>query len=162
MAGKIFDDPEAADALVVEADQAAADLAAELPGLGGKTYALANYVPGDKIYVVADPDDGASQLFGKLGMQIDPDLLAMDGGGFGRIDVSFEQIGTLDADVLLILTNGADTDDIVGFDTLPAVRAGAYSVLEYAPVVGINTPTPLSIPYSLEFIRPALEAAAAG
>jgi hypothetical protein len=27
-------------------------------------------------------------------------------------------------------------------------------------VVGLNTPTPLSIPYSLDVVRPALEAAA--
>jgi len=160
-AGEIFADPDAADALVADADQTAADLLAELPGLEGKTYTLVNYVPGDQIYVVADPDDGASQLFAKLGMQIDPDLLALDDGGFGRVELSFEEIGLLDADVLLILANGADTADIIGFDTLPAVQSGAYSVLEYAPVVGLNTPSPLSIPYSLDFIRPALAAAAA-
>lgn len=161
VAGEIFAEPDASAALVADADQTAADLLAELPALDGKTYALANYVPGDQIYVVADPDDGASQLFAKLGMQIDPDLLAMDDGGFGRIELSFEQIAQLDADVLLILTNGADTADIVGFDTLPAVQSGAYTVLDYAPVVGLNTPSPLSIPYSLDFIRSALEAAAA-
>lgn len=155
-AGELLDEQEAAAALVAEIDQVGADLT----GLDGKTYVLANYVPTDQIYVVADPDDGAAQLFARLGMSIDPDILALDTAGSGRIALSFEQIGELDADVLLILTNGADESEIVGFDALPAVRSGAYVVLEYGPVVGINTPTPLSIPYSFEFIRPALEAAA--
>ncbi len=160
VAGEILGEQAAADALVAEADQLAADLLAELPGLDGKTYALVNYVPGDQIYVVADPNDGAAQLFAKLGMEIDPELLAMEDGGFGRVELSFENIDQLDSDLLLLLTNGTDTSEILGFDSLPAVQSGAYSVLEYAPVVGFNTPTPLSIPYSLEYIRPALEAAA--
>jgi iron complex transport system substrate-binding protein len=45
---------------------------------------------------------------------------------------------------------------------LPAVVDGAVAEVEYAPVVGLNTPSPLSIPYSLETVRPALEAAADG
>ena len=59
---------------VADAEQLTAEVAAELPGLEGKTYALANYVPGDAIYVVADPDDGASAFFAQLGLEIDPDL----------------------------------------------------------------------------------------
>ena len=66
----------------------------------------------------------------------------------------------LDADLLLILTNGADVNDIPGYDLLPAVQDGAVAVLDIAGVTGLNTPSPLSIPYSLELIRPALEAAA--
>jgi iron complex transport system substrate-binding protein len=50
---------------------------------------------------------------------------------------------------------------MAGYDQLPAVRSGAVAVLDYAAVVGLNTPSPLSVPYSLERIRPALEAAAA-
>lgn len=159
-AGEFLGEPDAAAALVADRDQAIADLAAELPGLAGKTYALANYVPGDQIYVVADPNDGASQLFAKLGMQIDPELLAMEDGGYGRVELSLENIGELDSDLLLLLTNGAETSDIPGFDALPAVQTGAVSVLEYADIVGLNTPSPLSVPYALELIRPALEAAA--
>lgn len=160
VAGEILGRTAAAEALVAEGDALAADLRAELPGLAGKTYALVNYVPGDQIYVVADPDDGAAQLFAKLGMQIDPELLALDDGGLGRVELSFERISELDSDLLMLLTNGADPSEIVGFDALPAVQSGASVVLEYAPVVGFNTPTPLSIPYSLDFIRDALEAAA--
>jgi iron complex transport system substrate-binding protein len=40
------------------------------------------------------------------------------------------------------------------------VHAGAVAVHDLPAVTGLNTPTPLSIPYSLERIRPALDAAA--
>ncbi|HKY16005.1 MAG TPA: hypothetical protein VJM33_13855 [Microthrixaceae bacterium] len=66
----------------------------------------------------------------------------------------------LDGDLLLVLTNGGSTDDIVGFDQLPAVKTGAVAELDYLDATGLNTPSPLSIPYALDSIRPALEAAA--
>lgn len=159
-AGEVLGEADQAEALVSEADQRGADLAAELPGLDGKTYALASYVPGDAIYVVADPDDGAATLFAQLGLQIDPDLPAIAGGAAGRAELSLERVEELDADLLVLLTNGADPADIPGYDDLPSVQDGAVAVVDLATVTGLNTPTPLSVPYSLERIRPALEAAA--
>ncbi|MET0908525.1 MAG: ABC transporter substrate-binding protein [Ilumatobacteraceae bacterium] len=160
VAGQIVGDPQAATDLIADAEQLSADVLAELPGLEGKTYALANYVPGDAIYVVADPDDGASAFFSQIGMTIDPDLLAIADGASGRVTLSLEQIGLLDADMLVLLTNGADPADIPGYDQLPAVQSGAVAILDIPDVSGLNTPTPLSVPYSLERIRAALEAVA--
>jgi iron complex transport system substrate-binding protein len=162
VAGEVLGIPDRAAALVDEADQRSADLLASLPGLEGKTYAMANYVPGDAIYVIADPDDGSARLFGRLGLSIDPDLLAIADGASGRVELSLERIDELDADLLVLLTNGADPADIPGYTSLPAVESGAVAILDLAAVSGLNTPSPLSIPYSLEAITPALEAAAAG
>jgi iron complex transport system substrate-binding protein len=160
VAGDLVGAPDRDAELVAEAEQRSADVRAELPGLDGRTYALANYVPGDAIYVVADPDDGAATFFAQLGLQIDPDLLALADGGSGRVELSLERIDELDADLLILLTNGADPDTIPGYANLPAVQDGAVAILDLAAVTGLNTPSPLSIPYSLEAIRPALEAAA--
>jgi iron complex transport system substrate-binding protein len=160
VAGEILGDEDAAEALIADAEQASADLRAELPGLEGKTFAMANYVPGDTIYVVADPNDGASLLFEQLGLSIAPTILAEADGAAGRVELSLENISLLDADVLVLFTNDTAPEDIAGYQSLPAVMSGAVAVLDYADVVGLNTPTPLSIPYSLELIRPALEAAA--
>ena len=161
VAGEFLGEEEQAAALIADADQQAADLAAELPGLDGKTYALANYVPGDAIYVVADPEDGAATLFAQLGLSIDPDLLVLADGASGRVELSLERVGELDADLLILLTNGADPNEIPGYSGLPAVQSGAVSVLDVPTITGLNTPTPLSVPYALDAIRPALEAAAA-
>jgi hypothetical protein len=51
--------------------------------------------------------------------------------------------------------NGATS--IAGYDQLPAVRTGAVSVMDYVTAVALDTPSPLSIPYGLDAIRPALE-----
>jgi len=159
-AGRVLGVEQEVAALVDEADQRSADVLRELPGLDGRTYALANYVPGDALYVVADPEDGAGRFFSQLGLEIDPDLLAIADGEAGRATLSLERVDELDADLLVLFTNGADPEEIPGYDELPAVRAGAVAVLDLPAVTGLNTPTPLSIPYSLERIRPALDAAA--
>lgn len=161
VAGEVFGEQEAAEELVASVDEEVATVAEALPGLDGKTVAMANYVPGDGIYVVADPDDGANLLFADLGMSLPPTILEQPGVDVGRVELSFEQIGLLDADLLVLLLNGAETDDISGYDSLPAVQTGAVSILDYATITGLNTPSPLSIPHALDAIRPALEAAAA-
>jgi iron complex transport system substrate-binding protein len=160
-AGEVLGEPARADDLVAEAEAAAEGVRAELPGLAGKTVAMANFVPGDGIHVVADPEDGSSVLFEQLGLGITPTILDQADDASGRVRLSMENTAALDADLLVLFTNGADPEDMPGYESLPAVRDGAVAVLDYAAVVGLNTPTPLSIPYSLEHIRPALEAAAA-
>ncbi len=161
-AGEILGETEQAQQVVDEVDGQVADLAAELPGLEGKTFALVNYVKGDKFYVVADPADGAVVLFTQLGMVISPAILEAGEGVSGRVEISLERTDLLDADLLMLLTNGEDPSSIPGYDELPAVEAGAAAVLDYAQAVAVNTPTPLSIPWALEELRPQIEAAAAG
>jgi iron complex transport system substrate-binding protein len=158
VAGEVVGEPARGQELVDEAEARSAEVRRELPGIEGRTFALANYVPGDAIHVVADPDDGSSRFFAQLGLEIDPDIVAMADGASGRTELSLERTDALDADLLVLFTNGADPTEIPGYDLLPAVRHGAVAVLDLAAVTGLNTPTPLSIPYSLDHIRPALEA----
>ena len=159
-AGKVLADEAGAQALIDDYDTFVAGLAEELPGLEGKDYALVNFVAGDALYVVADPEDGASQLFAELGMEIDPEILETAAGSGGRLQLSLERADMLDSDLLLLLTNGADPEQIPGYDQLPAVQNDAVALLDLAMATGLNTPTPLSVPWALEQIRPALEAAA--
>jgi iron complex transport system substrate-binding protein len=157
-AGEILGMPEEAARLVSEAEERNAEVATELPGLAGRTFAFANYVPGDALYVLTDPDDGANRFFSQLGLAIEPDLLAE--ADAGRLELSLENVDRLDAELLLLLTNGAEPAEIPGYDQLPAVQDGAVAVVDMATAVALNTPTPLSLPYALDQIRPALEAAA--
>jgi iron complex transport system substrate-binding protein len=158
-AGTILREPERARRLVDDVRAQTARVRDELPGLRGKTVAMANYLPGDAINVVADPEDGSSVVFDELGLAISPTILRQ-GDSFGRVRLAFENVSMLDADLLVLLTNGADTSTISGYEQLPAVRAGAVATVEYAVAAALNTPTPLSVPYALTQIRPALEAAA--
>ncbi|MEM1331988.1 MAG: ABC transporter substrate-binding protein [Actinomycetota bacterium] len=162
VAGDVFGKGAEADALIDAVGDVIDEVGSRVSGIEGLEYTLANYVPDDAIYVVADPDDGASQTFARLGLQIDADLVRLAEGTAGRIRLSFEEIAQLDANLLVMLTNGTDPSDIVGFDALPAASTGAVAVLDLPTVVGLNTPSPLSLPFSLGAIEPALEAAAAG
>jgi iron complex transport system substrate-binding protein len=159
-AGEVLGDEDGAQALLDEHQQFVSALADELPGLEGKDYALVNFVAGDALHVVADPEDGASQLFAQLGMEIDPEILEEAAGSGGRLQLSLERADMLDSDLLMLLTNGADPDSVPGYGQLPAVQDDAVALLDAATAAGLNTPTPLSVPWALEQIRPALEAAA--
>lgn len=160
VAGDILADPAAADELIASVDAQVAAAADELPGLQGKTFALAQYVVGDAVYVVADESDGSSVFFQQLGMTMYPPVREHgEHTGETRINISPERSDLLRSDLLAFLVNGGDEDDladIAGFDQLP----GTVAVLDYPTIVGLNTPSPLSIPYSLEQLRPYLEQAA--
>jgi iron complex transport system substrate-binding protein len=160
-AGTFLDATDEAEAVIDEVDGSVGAVADELPGLDGKTFALVNFVPGDAFYVVADPEDGANVVFAQLGLELPRRLLDAADDVSGRVELSLEQASLLDADVLVLFTNGAEPTEIAGYNQLPAVTGGAVAVLDLAEVIGLNTPTPLSVPYSLDLIRPALEAAAA-
>ena len=161
VAGRLLDRVDEVRMLVDAVEAEVAAVAAELPGLDGKTFLLVNHVPGDSLWVVADPEDGASTLFAQLGMSIEPDLLAQAAGTAGRIQLSLEQVDQLDSDLLIMLNNGADPNELIGYSQLPSVRSGAALDIDFASVTGLNTPSPLSVPYSLGVIRAALVAAAA-
>lgn len=160
-AGEILGEPDEASALIDRVEGDIATVGDELPGLQGKTVAMAYYVAGDGIYVVADPEDGSMGLFEQLGLSIPPTITDADNVEQGRVKLSFENISMLDADLLILLLSGADTDDITGYDQLPAVKSGAVAELDYAAVTALNTPSPLSIPWVLDKIRPTLAKAAA-
>ncbi|HIT75097.1 MAG TPA: ABC transporter substrate-binding protein [Candidatus Avipropionibacterium avicola] len=134
----------------------------ELPGLEGRTFALAQYLPGAGLVAVADEKDGSSVFFQRLGMTMLP-ALAEEGTKTGEARVSFspERIELLRADLLAFLINGGDEsalDDIPGFDKLP----GTVAILDYDTIVALNTPSVLSVPHAAEKLKPYLAEAAEG
>ncbi|MEV4729312.1 ABC transporter substrate-binding protein [Saccharopolyspora sp. NPDC049426] len=160
-AGRFLNKPADAERVVASVEGRIADTARRLPGLRGKSIAMGRYIVGDAMYLVADEDDGAMQLFRALGMHVHPPVV--DGGRAAhqaRIRVSPERVDLLRADLVAFMINGGDRaalSQIPGFDQLP----GTVSVMPYSTIAGLNTPSPLSLPYALDQFRPSLEAAAA-
>lgn len=157
LAGKFLNEPSRAEQVIASVDDEVAAVAGEYPALKGRTFALAQYVVGDSMYIVADEKDGSSVFFQQLGMALYPPVVAEGRKtGEARVNVSTERADLLQADLLAFLVNGgdeSDLSDIPGFDQLP----GTVAVLDYPTVVGLNTPTPLSIPYALEKLTPYLK-----
>ncbi|GAB3460142.1 iron-siderophore ABC transporter substrate-binding protein [Streptomonospora sediminis] len=156
IAGRVLDKPAAADEIAASVQDEVEAAAADMPGLEGRTFALAQYVVGDKMYIVADKHDGSSTFFQDLGMRMYPPVKRRgEETGEARIGVSTERSDLLRADFVAFLVNGGDESelgDIPGFDELP----GTVAVLDYPTIVALNTPTPLSIPHALETLRPHL------
>lgn len=161
LAGRILDKTAKAGHVIESAQTKVHATAAQLPGLKDKTFTLAQYIVGDTITAVADRGDGSSRFFQHLGMRLYRPVVHLgQKRGQARVSVSTERVDLLRADLLAFLINGGDkTDlaDIPGFGQLP----GTVAVLDYPTIVGLNTPSPLSIPYVLHQLRPYLEKAAA-
>lgn len=157
LAGQIFDKEDEAQALIDSVDERIDGIAERLPGLEGKTFVLANYVEGDSLVIVADPEDGANSLFARLGLQLPDEIAGKAEEGEGRMNVSLERVDLLDADLVLVFSMTGDPSDLPGYDDLPAVKAGHALQMDYTSVVGLNTPSPLSLPYALDKIEPVLE-----
>lgn len=160
IAGDVLADASAAEEVIESVNSQISRTADDLPGLDGQTFSLAQYVVGDSMYIVADEEDGSSVFFQQLGMTMYPPVASRgEETGDPRINVSPERADLLQADLLAFLVNGGDESDLAdipGFDQLP----GTVAVLDYSTIVGLNTPSPLSIPYALDQLRPHLEAAA--
>jgi iron complex transport system substrate-binding protein len=159
-AGKILAKPDVAERVIESVDTAVSDAARDFPQLEGETFALAQYVVGDSMYIVADDKDGSTEFFRRLGMRLYPPVLREGKRtGDARVNVSTERADLLRADLLTFLINGGDKSDLADipeFDQLP----GTVAILDYATIVGLNTPSSLSIPYALKQLRPHLADAA--
>lgn len=142
-----------------------AELKKSLPGLAGKTYAMAYMYSDDQIQVMADPNDGAGYLFNELGMKVAPKLLAQfQKTNNPRFPISTENVPMLDADVLIITANSPALKKALaklpGYSDLTSVKSGAVANMSLADISGINQPTPLAIPYLLDKLQPAFTKAA--
>ncbi|MBL7497619.1 ABC transporter substrate-binding protein [Frankia sp. CNm7] len=161
-AGEFLNQPEKAEKVIADAQAPVTQTAKDLPGLKDKTFALAQYIVGDSMYIVGDETDGSSVFFQQLGMKMFPAVVEESAKtGQVRVNVSTERVDLLRADLLAFLINGGDESDLTdipGFNELP----GTVAILDYATIVALNVPTPLSIPYALDALRPYLEKAAAG
>ncbi|MHA4850633.1 ABC transporter substrate-binding protein [Rhodococcus sp. MSC1_016] len=162
--GRLLGKEGQAAEIVAKTDGFVNGLTDRLPGLAGKTAVLSQFMfATDQLVVVADPDDGASTVFRRLGLTLPPDLVEEAGATGGRLMLSPERVDALDADLVVILPNGGTREDLMalpGFAELPSVRGGGLAAQDYATVVGFNTPSSRSLVYSLNRIMPQLEAVA--
>ena len=163
--GTLLRDDAKAQKITDDVNGKIADLKKSLPGLAGKTYAMAYMYSADQIQVMADPNDGAAYLFNELGMKVAPKLLSQfQKTKNPRFPISTENIPMLDADVLIITANTPALKKALaklpGYSDLKSVRSGAVANMSLADISGINQPTPLAIPYLLDKLEPAFAKAA--
>ncbi|MFI8567956.1 ABC transporter substrate-binding protein [Rhodococcus sp. NPDC078407] len=160
--GRVLDREDDAQRIIDEGRTVTDGFRQEYPRLDGKSAVLSQFVfETQQLAVVADPEDGAAQVFDSLGLSVPQDLVNSPDISHGRIVLSPERLDVLTADLVVILPNGGTREDLnklPGFTSLPAATGGGVAVVDYATVVGFNTPSKASIEFALNEIRPQLEA----
>ncbi|MBF6061641.1 ABC transporter substrate-binding protein [Nocardia terpenica] len=160
--GKVLHRSEIADKVIGDVNARLDGLVAKNPGLKGKTFVSTWLAAPSQLMVLTDPNDGSSQVFGRLGLTIPPTITALPANQ-GRAQLSTERVNELNADLLIAgYSPGMDEKyrQLPGYTDLPAVHNNAVAFLPVQEISAINQPTALSLPYILNKITPALENAA--
>lgn len=150
--------PETGEALIDSIEQRFADAAAEHPEFAGKTVTVASYTSdGWGAYVSRD---ARVQFMQDLGFTNNPQVEGTDTDNF-FIPVSDENLGMLDADLLVVMPIYVDSSEVTDnpvFQQIPAVRDGRALVLdsgsEVADAISLNSA--LSIPFAIDQLVPRL------
>jgi len=155
---------EMAEELTTETEGTFADAREEHPEFEGKTALLAA-VDGDILYGYA-PADPRARFFTDLGFETDPEIEDLAGEEF-YAEFGREQADLYDQDVLVFLESATTQEEIESdpvFQRLDAFKEGRVVFVDaddqFAGALGFGSP--LSLPYAIDGITPALEAAADG
>ncbi len=143
----------ATEQLIVDITAKVMEAALANPGFAGKTLSYF-YASQGEIRAITGGDAGLA-LLRQLGLTISPKLAGLpQADSPGRSSVSPENIGLLDADVMLA---SYPTDaDRTFFESNPlvprlnAVRGGTYVIIDQPVSVALAFPSVLSIPYALD------------
>ncbi|WP_028936963.1 iron-siderophore ABC transporter substrate-binding protein [Pseudonocardia spinosispora] len=136
----------------------------EHPELTGKTFSYVVASAPTEIWTVNSDDDVSVKILDAFGMRLSPPLLTLPTGGLaGRSQISMENLGVLDADVVLSAGRQATLDDLSRnpvFSRLTAVQRGSYVPLDFSTSVSMAFPSPLSLDWAMTNVVPKLAAAA--
>jgi iron complex transport system substrate-binding protein len=140
-----------------EVDGSVAALAAELPGLSGKTFSSVFHHDAGQFTVDTNPEGHTAKLLGQLGMVMSPRIVAE----VVNRSLGAEQVGMIDADLVRLgyATDTLRTELIASplFQAVPAVRDGRVFESDVFGATAGNNPTMLNVPWQLEQQRAVLE-----
>lgn len=163
--GAALGQPEQAEELVDDAEDAIEDAREDHPDLQGKTFSFVAARDASQLSVYA-PADLRVQFMESLGLKLSDGQRKVAEGQEFFVDLSFERIGELQADVLAAWFNTpavrktfTGQPAFQGFDT---VENGGFAPLDIVQAQAIGAPTVLSIPWAIGNVTPVIEQAVAG
>ena len=165
--GQAIGRPEQAQEAIAETEAEFEAAREEYPQLEGTSFAWGWFSPTDTSTIgLYNVIDLRPQFLTELGMVNASVVEEMSGEENFSANLSAEQADTLDADVFIFYSDGGVTADTLLEDPLlsqiPAMASGAYVESDQPQeVVGMSSPTPLSIPVAVDrFIPQVAEATA--
>ncbi|WP_341267840.1 ABC transporter substrate-binding protein [Gordonia malaquae] len=165
--GTILHQPDKAEEIITGVTAHIDAIRAEFPGLKGKTYSFAYLYGADQISVLGDEGDGAAKLFSSLGLVLAPAAVKQSASsGQPRFQVSTENVNLLNSDLLVVASQTPQlqrrVEALPGYRNLRSVKNESVAMMTTQQITGLNEPSPSSIPYAFEQMKPALAAAARG
>lgn len=134
------------------------------PELRGKTFSYVIKPEPSGAYTVNTADDVSAHELAQLGLVLSPKVLNLPPTGLpGRAQVGTENLGLLDADLILAVGTTTELGEFTRnpvFSQLPAVRRGALVTWDNPTGSALGFPSPLSLPWAYERVLPQLSAAA--
>lgn len=161
--GKAVGQPEKAAQLVQATRDKLAQAKKDHPDLQGRTFTYLARRQGDQVGLYL-PNDLRVKFLTDLGMKLSPGQVsaaedAPDGSFF--VDVSYERLGTLDADLLVAwFTSEGERKAFSSrpvFRRLGVARRGGFVPLDLIQAQAQGAPTVLSIPWAIDNVVPLLE-----
>lgn len=163
--GAALGQPEQAKQLVDDTNQAIEQARDDHEDLQGKTFSFVAARDASQLSVYA-PADLRVQFMESLGLKLSEGQRKVAEGQEFFVDLSFERIGELEADVLAAWFNTpAVRKTFTGqpaFKSFDTVENGGFAPLDIVQAQAIGAPTPLSIPWAIEHVTPVIEQAVAG
>jgi len=152
-----------AEALVAGVEDKLAAVAQAHPEFSGRSFTFGYADPGSNglgIYVASDP---RVQMLQELGLVLSPGAAALPSDGAFYVPVSFENLGSVDADVLI--TWHGDQSELSALNANPLfarfapVASGRHlAVVDRSFAIALSAPSVLSIPWSVDRLVPLLSA----
>ncbi|NLG54320.1 MAG: ABC transporter substrate-binding protein [Rhodococcus sp.] len=154
--------PEKAEEVIAQADASLQEAKQAHPEFEGKTYnAIIGDMGGGQLAVLASDERGIGQFLSSLGLTLSPYATTLPVDPDGRGLLSYENIGDLDADVLVVVSPTGDLEYLTKFEAwnqLPAVQAGA--VVSLARNTGrpnaVGFPSALSLDWATDQVAPEI------
>jgi iron complex transport system substrate-binding protein len=133
-------------------------------GLGGGTFSFLVGPTDTGVYAVNSADDVSARFLTELGLTLSPATAGLPTSSIpGRAQLSYEEIGRTDADVVVATGSAAALGTLTaqpGFAALPAVTAGRYVALSPTEAQAIAFPSPLSLDWAVAQVVPRIAEAA--
>jgi iron complex transport system substrate-binding protein len=160
--GKALGQEAKANELVAATTARLAQAKKDHPDLQGKTFSYMARQTADQVGLYL-PNDLRVKFLVDLGMKLSPGQVAatksVKAGYYA--DVSYERLGSLDADALVAWFNTPkDRESFTGrsvFQGLPVVKKGGFVPLDLVQAQAQGAPTVLSIPWAIDNVVPLIE-----
>lgn len=164
--GEALGKPQNAKTLIAKTEALLEGFGKEHPELHGRTFTFGSYIPGSSGIIVYLPSDPRVQALTKMGLKVSSgvEALAAPDPDETSTSVSLENIGSIDADILIMWYGegaraAAEAQPL--FAALDAVKRGSYVALDDpVSVWSTSALSILSIPYGFPKFVPRLAEAA--